>query len=100
MKTEQTVLKSACCKSSVREVLGLTCVRNEDFKRLSIHVNSNSKALTLKSSVRSIWTYLTASPYYTTNINKHNYSTSRHCELKQVRTVVKEDFDIAEFVSL
>ena len=30
--------------------------------------NSNSKTLILKdSSVGSIWTYLTASPYYTTN---------------------------------
>ena len=30
--------------------------------------NSNSKTLILKdSSVRSIWTYLTASPCYTTN---------------------------------
>ena len=28
------------------------------------------------SSVRSIWTYLTASPYYTTNINKHDYTTN------------------------
>ena len=33
--------------------------------------NSNSKTLILKdSSVRSIWTYLTASPCYTTNTNK------------------------------
>ena len=31
----------------------------------------NSKTLILKdSSVRSIWTYLTASPCYTTNTNK------------------------------
>ena len=34
---------------------------------------SNSKTLILKdSSVRSIWTYLTASPCYTTNTNKHD----------------------------
>ena len=36
----------------------------------------NSKTLILKaSSVRSIWTYLTASPCYTTNTNKHSYTT-------------------------
>ena len=35
--------------------------------------NTNSKTLILKdSSVMSIWTYLTASPCYTTNTNKHN----------------------------
>ena len=35
--------------------------------------NSNSKTLTLEdSSVRSFWTYLTASPCYTTNTNKHD----------------------------
>ena len=39
----------------------------------------NSKTLTLKgSSVRSIWTYLTASPCYTTNTNKHDYTTNRY----------------------
>ena len=40
--------------------------------------NSNSKSLILKdSSVRSIWTYLTltASPCYTTNINKQDDTT-------------------------
>ena len=37
---------------------------------------SNSKTLILKdSSIRSIWTYLTASPSYTTNTNKHDYTT-------------------------
>ena len=40
--------------------------------------NSNSKTLILKdSSVRSIWTYLTASPCYSTNISKHDYTTNR-----------------------
>ena len=38
--------------------------------------NSNSKTLILKdSSVRFIWTYLTASPCYTTNTNMHDYTT-------------------------
>ena len=41
--------------------------------------NSNAKTLILKdSSVRSIWTYLTASPCYTTNTNKHDYTTNRY----------------------
>ena len=41
--------------------------------------NSNPKTLILKdSSVRSIWIYVTASPCYTTNANKHNYTTNRY----------------------
>ena len=41
--------------------------------------NSNSKTLILKdSSIRSIWIYVTASPCYTTNTNKHNYTTNRY----------------------
>ena len=41
--------------------------------------NSNSKTLILKdSSVRSIWTYLRASPYYTTNTNKHDNTTNKY----------------------
>ena len=40
--------------------------------------NLNSKTLILKdSSVRSIWTYLTASPLYTTNTNKHDNTTNK-----------------------
>ena len=43
--------------------------------------NSNSKTLILKdSSVRSIWTYLTASPCYTTNTNKHKRERERERE--------------------
>ena len=43
--------------------------------------NSNSKTLIIKdSSVRSIWTYLTASPCYSTNTNKHGYTTNRYYE--------------------
>ena len=41
--------------------------------------NSNAKTLILKdSSVRSIWTYLTASPWYTTNTNKHDNTTNKY----------------------
>ena len=40
---------------------------------------SKSKTLILKdSSVRSTWTYLTASLCYTTNTNKHDYTTNRY----------------------
>ena len=39
--------------------------------------NSNTKTLIPKdSSVRSVWTYLTASPCYTANTNKHDYTTN------------------------
>ena len=41
-------------------------------------LNSNSKTLILKdSSVRSVWAYLTASPCYNTNINKHDNITNK-----------------------
>ena len=41
----------------------------------------NSKLLILKdSSVMSIWTYLTASPCYTTDTNKHDHITQRERE--------------------
>ena len=30
------------------------------------------------SSVRSIWTYVTASPCYTTHTNKHDYTTNKY----------------------
>ena len=39
----------------------------------------NSKTLILKDiSVRSIWTYLTASPCCTTNTNKHDNTTNKY----------------------
>ena len=41
--------------------------------------NSNSKTLIPKdSSVRSIWTYLKASPCYATNTNKHDNTTNKY----------------------
>ena len=41
--------------------------------------NSNSKTLILKdSSVTSIWTYLTANPFYNTNTNKHDNTTNKY----------------------
>ena len=60
--------------------------------------NSNSKTLILKdSSVRSIWTYLTASACYTTNTNKHDYTTNRYCkhEREGVRQRERERFTTA-----
>ena len=50
-------------------------------KRREIERNSNSNSKTLifqDSNVRSIWTYLTASLCYTTNTNKHDYTTRRY----------------------
>ena len=48
--------------------------------------NSNSKTLILKdSSVRSIWTYLTASPCYTTNTNKHDNTINKERERERER---------------
>ena len=42
-------------------------------------LNSASKTVILKDgSVRSTWTYLTASPCYTTNTNKHDYTTNMY----------------------
>ena len=54
--------------------------------------NSNSKTLILKdSSVRSIWTHLTltASPCYTTNTNKHDYTTNKFT-IKQLINAVSQ----------
>ena len=51
--------------------------RAHTYREREREENSNSKTLILKdSSVRSIWTYLTASPCYTTNTNKHDYTTN------------------------
>ena len=48
-------------------------------KRDTQRENSNSKTLILKdNSVRSIWTYLTASPCYTINTNKYDNTTNKY----------------------
>ena len=39
--------------------------------------NSKKTLIFKDSSVRSTWTYLTASPCYTTNTNKHDNTTNR-----------------------
>ena len=53
--------------------------RDRDRQRETETETENSKTLILKdSSVRSIWTYLTASPCYTTNTNKHDNTTNKH----------------------
>ena len=58
--------------------------------------DSNSKTLIViilkDSSVRSIWTYLTASPCYTTNTKKHDYTTSTQVSEKSIygRQTLKE----------
>ena len=49
----------------------------------------NSNTLVLKDgSVRSIWTFLTASPYFTTNTNKHDKMRER--EIRGGRVKGKE----------
>ena len=51
----------------------------------------NSKTLILKdSSVRSVWTYLTASPCYTTNTNKHDNITNKERERQTDRVRHRE----------
>ena len=48
-----------------------------DRERQTENTKSNSKRLILKdSSIQSIWTSLTVSPCYTTNTNKHDYTTN------------------------
>ena len=42
------------------------------------------------SSLRSIWTYVTASPCYTTNTNKHDYTTNRYYMNKQLINAVSQ----------
>ena len=53
--------------------------------------NSKSKTLILEdSSVRSIWTSLTASPCYTTNPNKHDNTTNIICTIMQLINAVAQ----------
>ena len=60
-------LNCELCASRVRTI------GNRVSRREEGNSNSNWKTLILKdSSVRSIWTYLTASPCYTLNTNKHD----------------------------
>ena len=56
--------------------------RERETERQRDRENSNSKTLILKdSSVRSIWTYLTASPCYTTKTNKHGNTTNKYYKI-------------------
>ena len=65
--------------------------RQREGQRQRQRENSNSKTLILKdSSVRSIWTYLTASPCYTTNTDKHDYTRHRRRERDEEREREKE----------
>ena len=53
--------------------------RGAERERQRERENSKSKAVILRdSSVRSIRTYLTASPCYTTNTNKHGNTTNKY----------------------
>ena len=52
--------------------------RERRRKRQTHTENENENTLILKDcSVRSIWTYLTASPCYSTNASKHDDTTNR-----------------------
>ena len=66
-------------------------ITEEEIVEAIRHLNSNSKTLILKdSSVRSIWTYLTASPCYTTNTNKHDNTTNIISTIKQLINAVSQ----------
>ena len=55
------------------------CILREYKCICILNSNSNSKMFILKdSSVRSIWTYLTASPCYTTNTHEHDNTTNKY----------------------
>ena len=59
---------------------------------------SNSKTLILKdSSVRSIWTYLTGSPCYTTNTNNYDYTTNKYYK-QFIDAVSQSSSEINEFL--
>ena len=56
------------------------------------------KTLILKdSSVRSIWTYLTGSPCYTTNTNNYVYTTNRYYK-QFIDAVSQSSSEINEFL--
>ena len=57
--------------------------------------NSNSKTVIFKdSSVRSIWTYLTASPCHCTNTSKHDDTTNIYVSVR-ISSVMY--FDVLQF---
>ena len=66
--------------------------RDRETERQRDRENSNSKTLILKdSSVRSIWTYLTASPCYTTKTNKRDKTTNRYSRRERERARKKNE---------
>ena len=70
----------ACVRACVRVcVCVIVCVSVLlSSPTLGVLAGVEVKTLILKdSSARSIWTYLTASPCYTTNTKEHDYSTNR-----------------------
>ena len=59
----------------------------------------NSKTLILKdNSIRSIWTYLTASPWCITNTNKHDYTTNTYISTNKqyINAVAQNSYIYAE----
>ena len=97
------MLKDSSIRSIYTYLTGSPCYTTNTNKHNNTQTrereNSNSKTLILKdSSIRSIWrtvaldpfgpTYLTASPCYTTNTNKHDNTTNkRERELTQSLTI-------------
>ena len=64
---------------SVRLFKMLDIVPAEEEEQQQQQLELKLETLILKdSSVRSIWTYLTVSPYYTTSTNMHDYAINRY----------------------
>ena len=75
--------------------------RTVQWQLPSLEENSNSKTLTIKdSSVRSIWTYLTASPCFTTNTNKHNYTTNISTNKQLINAVSQRSCKCAKNIGI
>ena len=86
--TRSLILKSKH-KGKTAQALNSSKIRGRERERENS--NSNSKTLILKdSSVRSIWTYLTARPCYTTNTNKHHIATNIISTIKQLINTVPQ----------
>ena len=59
---------------------------------MSERTRTRTQTLMLKdSSIRSIWTYLTASPCYTTDTNKHNNTRERE---RNKKTLILKDSSV------
>ena len=92
------------CLDLLKSPLNITLAQNEwaeGNRWIGDGQNSNSKTLILKdSSVRSIWTCLTASPCYAKNTNKHVNTTDIITNKQLINAISQSSYKYAETSAL